>query len=79
MRAELVLDALGMAILRRRPAGGDTIMHSDHGTHYTSWAFGQRLRDAGLLPSMGTIGDSPLTGQLRGASIGRTNRPRLAG
>ncbi len=57
MRTELVLDALGMAILRRRPADGDTIMHSDHGTHYTSWAFGQRLRDAGLLPSMGTVGD----------------------
>ncbi|MGH3828372.1 MAG: transposase [Pseudonocardiaceae bacterium] len=32
-------------------------MHSDHGTQYTSWAFGQRLRDTGLLPSMGTIGD----------------------
>lgn len=57
MRTELVLDALGMAILRRRPASDDTIMHSDHGTQYTSWAFGQRLRAAGLLPSMGTIGD----------------------
>ncbi|MGH8963768.1 MAG: IS3 family transposase [Actinomycetes bacterium] len=57
MRTELVLDALGMAILQRRPADGDTIMHSDHGTQYTSWAFGQRLRDAGLLPPMGTIGD----------------------
>jgi putative transposase len=57
MRTELVLDALGMAILRRRPEGGETIMHSDHGTQYTSWAFGQRLRGTGLLPSMGTIGD----------------------
>jgi putative transposase len=51
------VDALGMATLRRRPEGDSTILHSDHGTQYTSWAFGQRLRAAGLLPSMGTIGD----------------------
>lgn len=61
MRTELVLDALGMAILRRLASRGDeivdTILHSDHGTQFTSWAFGQRLREAGLLPSMGTIGD----------------------
>jgi putative transposase len=56
VRTELVLDALGMATLRRRPDNG-TILHSDHGTQYTSWAFGQRLRAAGLLPSMGTVGD----------------------
>jgi putative transposase len=53
----LVIDALGMAILRRRPGGKSTILHSDHGTQYTSWAFGKRLRDAGLLGSMGTVGD----------------------
>jgi putative transposase len=57
MRTELVVDALGMATLRRRPESDSTILHSDHGTQYTSWAFGQRLRAAGLLPSMGTIGD----------------------
>lgn len=61
MRTDLVLDALGMAILRRRAGqaepDGDTILHSDHGAQFTSWAFGQRLRDAALLPSMGTIGD----------------------
>lgn len=53
----LVADALGMAILRRRHAGKSTILHSDHGTQYTSWAFGKRLREAGLLGSMGTVGD----------------------
>jgi putative transposase len=53
----LVIDALGMAILRRRPDGNSTILHSDHGTQYTSWAFGKRLREAGLLGSMGTVGD----------------------
>jgi putative transposase len=57
MRTELVLDALGMATLRRRPGNGDTILHSDHGTQFTSWVFGQRMRAAGLLPSMGTVGD----------------------
>jgi putative transposase len=56
MRTELVTDALGMAILRRQPESG-TILHSDHGSQYTSWAFGQRLRNAGLLASMGTVGD----------------------
>ena len=36
---------------------GQTIAHSDHGSQYTSWAFGRRLRAAGLLGSMGSIGD----------------------
>jgi putative transposase len=61
MRTELVTDALGMAIVRRQPDkradGKSTILHSDHGAQYTSWAFGQRLRAAGLLASMGTVGD----------------------
>ena len=46
-----------MAVTRRQPGGDSTILHSDHGTQYTSWAFGKRLRDAGLLGSMGTVGD----------------------
>jgi putative transposase len=61
MRTELVTDALGMAIVRRQPekhtADSRTILHSDHGAQYTSWAFGQRLRAANLLASMGTVGD----------------------
>ena len=60
MRTDLVTDALGMAVLRRQPErrpDRDTILHSDHGSQYTSWAFGQRLRNAGLLASMGTVGD----------------------
>jgi putative transposase len=56
LRSELVVDALQMAIWRRQPDG--TIVHSDHGTQYTSWAFGRRLRAAGLLGSMGSIGDA---------------------
>jgi putative transposase len=57
LRAELVVDALQMAIWRRQPAPGRTVAHSDHGAQYTSWAFGRRLRAAGLLGSMGTVGD----------------------
>lgn len=57
MRSELVVDALQMAVWRRRPPPGATIAHSDHGSTYTSWAFGRRLRAAGLLGSMGTVGD----------------------
>ena len=57
LRAELVVDALQMAIWRRQPAE-PTVVHSDHGTQYTSWAFGRRLRAAGLLGSMGSVGDA---------------------
>jgi putative transposase len=53
----LVVNALAMAVTRRQPEADSTILHSDHGTQYTSWAFGKRLRDAGLLGSMGTVGD----------------------
>jgi putative transposase len=53
--AALVTNALGMAIQQRRPAGG-TVIHSDQGTQFTSWAFTRRAIDSGLVPSMG-IGD----------------------
>ena len=56
-KTELVIDALGMAILRRCPTEKDTILHSDHDTQYTSWAFGKRPREARLPGSMGTVGD----------------------
>ncbi len=58
IRSELVVDALQMAIWRRQPPRDQTIAHSDHGTQYTSWAFGRRLRNVGLLGSMGSIGDA---------------------
>lgn len=57
MRAELVADAVQMAVWRRRPPKDQTVAHSDHGGQYTSWLFGTRLRAAGLLGSMGTVGD----------------------
>ena len=52
----LVLAALEMAIRSRQPSG--TVHHSDHGCQYTSVAYGQRLVDAGLKPSMGSVGDA---------------------
>jgi putative transposase len=55
LRTKLVLDALHMAIRQRRPAG--VIHHSDQGSQYTSLAFGNRCREAGILPSMGSVGD----------------------
>jgi len=55
LRTELVLCALEMALWRRHPDG--VVHHSDHGCQYTSVAFGQHCRDAGVSPSMGTVGD----------------------
>jgi putative transposase len=56
LRAELVVDALEMAIGQRRP--GDVIHHSDQGSQYTSLAFGKRCKEAGVRPSMGSVGDA---------------------
>src|SRR5579859_7352514 len=55
LRTELVLAALIMALGQRRPAG--VIHHSDHGSQYTSFAFGKRCEQAGVRPSMGSVGD----------------------
>ena len=57
LRTELVLDALDMAIAQCQPGAG-LVHHSDHGCQYTSLAFGRRLQQAGLVASMGTIGDA---------------------
>lgn len=54
--AALVTNALGMAIANRSPQAG-TIIHSDHGVQFTSWAFTDRARKSGLVQSMGSIGD----------------------
>lgn len=56
LRAELVVDALNMAVAQRRPGKG-VIHHSDQGSQYTSLKFGKRCRDAGIRLSMGSVGD----------------------
>ena len=55
LRSEVVVDALMMALHQRRPQ--QVIHHSDQGTQYTSLAFGQRCKEAGVRPSMGSVGD----------------------
>lgn len=57
LKSEIVVDALGMASTRRRPAPG-CIHHSDQGSQYRSLAFGRTLRESGLLASMGSRGDA---------------------
>jgi len=54
--AALVTNALGMAIQTRTPPGG-TVIHSDQGVQFASWAFTQRAKGSGLVPSMGSVGD----------------------
>jgi putative transposase len=56
LRTELILSALNMAITQRRPSA--VIHHSDRGCQYTSYAFGKRCREAGVMPSMGSVGDA---------------------
>lgn len=56
LRVELVLAALEMAVRRRQPLA--VIHHSDQGSQYTSLAFGARCRQAGVRPSMGSVGDA---------------------
>ena len=56
LKAQLVIDAMNMAIGQHRPR--DVIHHSDQGSQYTSVAFGLRCREAGVRPSMGSVGDA---------------------
>ena len=55
LRTELVLDALNMALSRRRPE--QVIHHCDQGSQYTSYAFAKRCRERGVVASMGSVGD----------------------
>jgi putative transposase len=57
LKAELVVDALAMAVTRRKPPVG-LVHHSDRGSQYTSLAFGTTLRESGLVASMGRRGDA---------------------
>ncbi len=57
LQSTLVVDALNMALWNRRPMPG-LIHHSDRGCQYTSLAFGRRCREAGILPSMGRVGNA---------------------
>jgi putative transposase len=56
LKTALVLSALNMALAQRCPQG--VIHHSDRGCQYTSYAFGKRCQEAGVMPSMGSTGDA---------------------
>ena len=59
MEAQFVLDALEQALHERRPAGDDGLVHhSDRGSQYVSIKYTERLAEAGVEPSVGSVGDS---------------------
>lgn len=57
MRTELVVDALQMAVWRRKPSAG-LVHHSDRGAQYTAISLGKRLEEVGIVPSMGRTGSA---------------------
>ena len=58
-RTDFVLDALEQALHARKPVGPDRLVHhSDRGVQYVSIRYTERLADAGLEPSVGSVGDS---------------------
>jgi putative transposase len=56
LKAQLVIDAMNMAIGQRKSR--NVVHHSDQGSQYTSVAFGLRCKEAGVRPSMGSVGDA---------------------
>jgi len=56
--AGFVLDALEQALHERRPVSGALVHHSDRGVQYVSIKYTERLTEAGLVPSVGSVGDS---------------------
>jgi transposase InsO family protein len=59
MRTELVLDALRMALARRRPgADVELVHHGDAGSQYTSFDYTETLDEHGVLASIGSVGDA---------------------
>jgi transposase InsO family protein len=57
-RTDFVLDALEQALHARRPTQGNLIHHSDRGVQYVSIRYTERLAEAGIEPSVGSVGDS---------------------
>lgn len=57
-RTDFVLDALEQALWARRPTQGGLIHHSDRGSQYVSIRYTERLAEAGIEPSVGSVGDS---------------------
>jgi putative transposase len=68
MRTELVVDALEMALWRRKPSAG-LVHHSERGAQYTAISFGKRLAEVGIVPSMGRTGTALDRAPWRRASL----------
>ena len=87
MRTDFVLDALEQALYARKPErDGALIHHSDRGSQYVSIRYSERLAEAGIEPSVGSVGDSydnalaeTINGlyktELTGGRHGRARRP----
>lgn len=54
-RAQLVIDAMNMAVTQRKP--DSVVHHSDQGAQHTSVSFGLRCKEMGVRPSMASVGD----------------------
>jgi putative transposase len=81
---DFVLDALEQALHARRPSAGSLTHHSDRGVQYVSIRYTERLRDAGIEPSVGSVGDSydnalaeTIIGLYKTEVIGRRSWPTL--
>jgi putative transposase len=77
LRTELVVDALEMALWRRKPGAG-LIHHTDRGAQYTALSFAKRLEEVGIVPSMGRAGsalDNAIFRILRGEFEDRASSP----
>jgi len=76
--SRLVMNALGMATEKRHP-NGELVIHSDRGSQFASWAFSRKVKEAGLAPSMGSVGSALRQrhdGELLGQDAGRTTEPK---
>ena len=71
------MDALRMAVWRRKPAPG-LVHHSDRGAQYTSLSFGERLREVGITPSMGRTG-SALDNAMAGSFVSTLKAELVSG
>ena len=76
----LVNNAIDMAVVNRNRCGS-TIVHSVHGSQFTSWSFGENVRRWGLLASFGTVGDcyeNAVNGGILGPDASRvTQHPQM--
>lgn len=67
--SQMVMNALGMATEARHP-NGELVIHSDRGSQFASWAFSQKVKQAGLAPSMGSVGSAYDNAMMESSGVG---------